>query len=392
MVYSLCRPLFSLFALTGPVCAHQTAAAAPTKERGVIANFRKSGWYAEQIRETQDPAGVRIACLAPPARSFDPRGPTRLLFYATPNGSGVEQTLGGEMNGFLHAMTVGTPEEGKWGVLGGPCAYRRWLQPAPGLQAAGRKRPPGRAVPTRPPAAPGGAAFLEQIAGLSPARREEAVLREIVGGNLPGYLRRFKPVRLVGTDRNGMAHTLLLEVSPDYLCVGSDADFARMPMTPKTAQRIADRFGWLLPTRKMVDAIYRQAELRLEPLPLTEDRESVSTFALHNRLIEGQRAGRPLGLLTAGMKKDLVMSNLIPQRPGHVAIYGWHRLDGTPIQPLYAGHIDSYVDYSHGARMVRQRIELDGKPASARDILRDPVLATLLSDEGPIDPPAYPLD
>ena len=47
---------------------------------------------------------------------------------------------------------------------------------------------------------------------------------------------------------------------PDYLAVGSDDDFVRMPMTPQTAQQIADLFGCILPTRKMVDAIDAAAD------------------------------------------------------------------------------------------------------------------------------------
>ena len=46
-----------------------------------------------------------------------------------------------------------------------------------------------------------------------------------------------------------------IEVMPDYLAVGSDDDFVRMPMRPQTAQQIADAFGCVLPTRKIVDAM-----------------------------------------------------------------------------------------------------------------------------------------
>ena len=65
---------------------------------------------------------------------------------------------------------------------------------------------------------------------------------------------------------------------PDYLAVGSDADFVRVPMTPQTAQRVADAFGCALPTRKIVDEVYRAATVRPHPRPLTADRESVETF------------------------------------------------------------------------------------------------------------------
>ena len=44
------------------------------------------------------------------------------------------------------------------------------------------------------------------------------------------------------------------------------------------------------------------------------------------------------------------------ERPNRVAIYGWHYLNGQPIQPTYAGHVDWYIDYSHGIRPVRRRL------------------------------------
>jgi hypothetical protein len=172
---------------------------------------------------------------------------------------------------------------------------------------------------------------------------------------------------------------------PDYLAIGSDADFVRMPMTPQSATIIATAFGCTLPTRNMVNDIYAQAEVKLEPKPLTKDRELIETFVQHNDIIEQQRAGKPLGQLVAGHKKDVVITNGLKEKPNKVAIYGWHKLDGKPIQPLYLGHADYYVDYSHGIRLVKEAMTVDGKPRKVADVLRDPELSKLLSDEGSID-------
>src|SRR5439155_18545018 len=95
-------------------------------------------------------------------------------------------------------------------------------------------------------------------------------------------------------------------------------------------------------------------EVKLEPKPLTEEREAVRTFVQHNSIIEEQREGKELGLLVGGHKKDVVISNRLKEKPNRVAIYGWHKLDGKPIQPLYVGHGDFYADYSHGIRLVKQ--------------------------------------
>lgn len=199
---------------------------------------------------------------------------------------------------------------------------------------------------------------------------------------MPGFLRRFKTVRL-----NSGNHIAELRVTPDYLAVGSDDDFFRIPMTPTTARRLADAWNCTLPTPRVVDAIYAQADLKLSPQPLTERREAVETFYEHHQLIERQRADAKAanGSLVAGIKKDVVISRRLLDKPGHVAIYGWHKLDGSPIQPLTTVHVEKYVDYSHGIRLVSQDVLLDGKSAKLDVILRDPQSCELLTDEGPTD-------
>lgn len=53
-------------------------------------------------------------------------------------------------------------------------------------------------------------------------------------------------------------------------------------------------------------------------------------------------------------------SNRLADKPHKVAIYGWHYPGGEPIQPLYAGHWDRYVDYSHGLRLVSDNLIIGG--------------------------------
>ena len=84
----------------------------------------------------------------------------------------------------------------------------------------------------------------------------------------------------------------------------------------------------------------------------------------------------------AGHKKDVVIANQVLATHGKVAIYGWHRPDGKPIQPLYTGHAQSWVDYSHGVRLVSRRMTVDGKAMTIEAVLADPALAPLLSNEG----------
>ena len=332
-------------------------------------------------------------------------GRIRLYVHPNPENKILHTALVGDMNGLVHVQTLGSSAEEKWGAFGGPRAYEKWIQPEPEAlsterraasgpsRPTSRSSPPAAGIPPRPADARGGRAFLESLRKMSLEEREAAILHEITTGNLPEFLRSFESVDINGTIRDsaGQEHvSATLDVMRDYLAVGSDADFVRLPMTPHTAQQIADRFGCVLPTRKLVDAIDRHAELHLAPHPLTRDREAVATFLEHHEIIELQRAGKPLGLLVTGIKKDIVLSPRIFERPNRLAIYGWRQLDDKPIQPLTIVHHNRYVDYSHGVRLVRNAFELDGQTVKITDLLADPARCSLVSDEGPMSPPKYP--
>jgi hypothetical protein len=250
-------------------------------------------------------------------------------------------------------------------------------------------------LPPRAQGAPSGSEIARRLADLDLAAREATILEEIQQGNVPGWLRELRPVDLA-REVDGSSHTVRVWVTADYLAVGSDLDYFLIPLSPRTAQAIADRAGASLPTPPIVDAVWREAEVRLGPdsLPPGPDMITVPVFARHDRLVRTRRirSGVPLGALVAGHKKDIVLSSRLSEQWGHVAIYGWHRPDGRPIQPLYTGHTDDWVDYSHGVRLVHRTVWIDGTPADLVDVLRDPRLAPLVSDEGPITEPRYPTD
>ena len=216
---------------------------------------------------------------------------------------------------------------------------------------------------------------------MSREERESLAMQEILSGNMPSFLKKFVPVQTTWTDSTGTIINATYFVLPDYLSVGGDKDFARIPLTPMTAQKIADSLQCFLPTRKMVNDIYKAAVVKPEPVPLYIYRDSALIFWHHNLIIEGQRKGKK-GLI-AGIKKDVVISGKITRdtKPNRVAIYGWHKLDGTPIQPLYTGHVDWYVDYSHGIRLVYRKIKINGKWLDYTEVLQHPVYKNLLCDE-----------
>jgi len=243
-------------------------------------------------------------------------------------------------------------------------------------------------IPPRPVGGLSGSGFAQSIFGLQGAQREQLILEQLKAGNLPDFLRRLVPVHVSRTSSDGKATTVTLFVMPDYLSIGSNQDFIRIPMGLHAATAIADQFGFILPTRKIVDAIFSQSAftLRPEPLPAGAQMTSTAYYLTHNKMIREQRLalGCPLGELMSGHKKDVVLTNRLARNQGKVAIYGWHRPSGVPIQPLSTVHGSGYADYSHGVRLISATALLDGEPCSIWTILEDPALAGVLSDEGAV--------
>jgi hypothetical protein len=315
-----------------------------------------------------------------------------MRIHRNPENKILHTMLVGEFNGFIRAMSDLKPGpretwEKPLASFEGPRAYTGWIERAAPVFT---NRLLASTIPPRPVGAPGGAEFIQSLTGLDRDAREAAVLRQLKSGNIPDFLRRLVPITVTATDAEGRKHTAVYQVMPDYLAIGSDHDFVRVPMNPHTAQAFCDAFGFVLPTPKMVDDIWLEATSKIIPQPLTQSREDAMTFLTHNRTIEDQIADQYLGELRAGHKKDVVITNRLNEKPNRVAIYGWHFPSGEPIQPLTTVHVDWYVDYSHGIRPVRATIKVDGEDTPYQQVLRDPKLHGLLSNEGMLSVSSYP--
>jgi len=242
-----------------------------------------------------------------------------------------------------------------------------------------------RAIPRRSGRAQDGNAFLAALDHAGGNTRDHTIAREILTGNVPSFMRTLVPVIISVPLQNGDLADVTACVTPDYLALGSDTDFVRVPLGLGAAQHVADRFDMILPTTTMVDAIYSQADVRLAPQPMTPGAQMTTTpyFVRHNATIEQQRqsAGGQLGLLIAGHKKDLV-TNRLARAPGRVAIYGWHRPGGNPIQPLSTVHDSEYADYSHGIRLVSKTAFVNGRAIDLGNLLQNRQIAWLPNGNG----------
>jgi len=241
-------------------------------------------------------------------------------------------------------------------------------------------------IPHRDPGADTGSVFIQENMNLGGAVRESNILHEFLAGNVPDFLRKFVPVTI--SDENNSVTYLVM---PDYLSLGTNSDYVRMPMNPHTAQSIADKYDCILPTRKMVNDIWAHAVNKLEPKPWGPPYDATmmatSRVGIHNGRIQSQLAGKDFTALTAGHKKDVVLTNkLSPKNPNkRVAIYGWTLASGSVIQQLNpVSHEDTYEDYSHGIRLIANDVVVNEQPMRIQDVLADTKLSALLSDEGPL--------
>jgi hypothetical protein len=121
-----------------------------------------------------------------------------------------------------------------------------------------------RAIPRRPGNAAPASAIMASLGNGSGSGRDNAIIAEAMRGNVPDHIRALQPVRFTGSV-GGRQTEITICVTPDYLAVGSNSDHVRVPLGLPAALRVADAFDMMLPTTRMVDAIYAQADLRLSP-------------------------------------------------------------------------------------------------------------------------------
>lgn len=236
--------------------------------------------------------------------------------------------------------------------------------------------------------------------------RELAILQQFQLGNVPNFMRTLHPIRVSSTGAANARCSCTYWVTPDYLCIGTDDDYVRVPMSPLTATKIADMVGGSLITRRMVNSIFEAASTQLVAKPKSHSGPMMSTayFRDHNTTIQAQldAVNALPGELVAGHKKDVVLCRALfdgkPYPAGHsdrVAIYGWAQLIQNRKWTVWQGlnpesHENTYKDYSHGIRLVAQSLMVNGTNMPYEEVLTDPVLAGAVSDEGALEDSRYP--
>lgn len=246
-------------------------------------------------------------------------------------------------------------------------------------------------LPLRPENALSGSEFFKTIWNLGPTQqRDDLIYQQCVSGNMPNWMQNFKAITVIEK-----GNTLTYFVSPDVVCVGNDWDFVRISLNGFTAQKLVNQFNCMLPTKKIADQIFLNADLRLMPASMGANFNMITTKTLsdHNTIIEKQRNGRNFTLIT-GHKKDIVYSKHLLEDRTRLAIYGWFMPNPTngklaqAIQgptPNSTSHDILYQDYSSSIRLISCKAILNNNVVDLHKVLLDKDLAYLISDEGILD-------
>ena len=246
----------------------------------------------------------------------------------------------------------------------------------------------------KPEASISGREFMISIDTVEFWKREDMIVDAILSGNMPSELKQFQKIVFTTPIVDSVKilrkpHKVEILVLADYLSVGSDDDFVRMPMGPLAAQQIADSLNCILPTSYLVDRIAEVSEGHIDIFPfrpLGGRNMQPIVFQDSDNAIKAlfKAKGYEFGQFISGLKKDVVLTYKIQSRDEmkkYEAIYGWHHPDGRTQQPLFVRHGNFYVDYSHGIRLINRTVVVDGKKYDAKAILESPTLYRLLSDE-----------
>lgn len=224
-----------------------------------------------------------------------------------------------------------------------------------------------------PPAPPGGretgTAFFERVRGLSQAQQDAAALQAAADGSFPARALGWITVPLRAGSLSGE-----VVVMADFFGVGTDEDWIRWPLMPGSAQRLADMFDAVLPTQKIAQAVLAAAT-RID-MPTYAPPHTIEMYKRANDLAI-RRVGTRTGLID-GEKKYVLAAD--DAHPGKVIIWGgWHASVSAVWQPYSWIHDDRYEDYSHGIRLVKREMRVDGATRDILDVMRDPTLASLVS-------------
>jgi len=237
--------------------------------------------------------------------------------------------------------------------------------------------------------------------------RERFLTEEYLRGNIPSFMRTLYPLELQRPDGRPMVIYSL----PDFLCLGSDDDFVHTPMSPRTAQRIANEWGLILGTPEMEDArrAYFPQKLSFRAMapprfPRNASMMSTERWPIHTKwfLDDMEKEGYEIGKPVTGHKKGLITHPWLADWGFkycgiHGAYYGKSNKPIHVFEKEAKAHITNYNDYSHGVVLYHPKVFYPNSEGAGEQ--EDDILTILQGgDPRPLSnrrfraSPLYPLD
>jgi hypothetical protein len=216
------------------------------------------------------------------------------------------------------------------------------------------------------------------------AAREEALFDAVAAGHIA-------PITWAEVQSGHGKHRATFFVTADALRVGCEEDSIRINASARTTQRIADLLGCVLQTAHLCDLVWEQATVKIAPCISAPDAAMATTARMlrHHQAVEARVAGRT-GLIE-NVGKHWVLSNRLVGSRDRAANYGWydaaaaHRSGRYALwQPVGLAHDLNHVDYSQVVRLVQRRCVVDDVERDIAEVMADPALSGLVSNEGPL--------
>ncbi len=236
------------------------------------------------------------------------------------------------------------------------------------------------------------------------AQLADFVFQQVTSGNVPDFMRpeNYRTVT-VETRVGNRTVSATFRVCPDYLAIGPNNDFTRMPLDPLTAQRIADRFGLAMPTQRMTDIIDAEAAKAGGTMPfvaapavgkrVTDPHSGKSVesnwhyqaygnyegrwmlsgefIIMQNRILQESPESVRNAPIRSGLKKDVIYDPFAFQESHEggppVVIYR------RGVQGLSNWHNEKYFDYSHGIRFLDSEVIVTERFDNGSSITRPPL-------------------